>query len=60
MFWTINTRNFNTNLLEMKKVIFYTVRVISIALLLVPAICALPGFLLMILADELTEDPYLK
>jgi hypothetical protein len=44
----------------MKKIIYYAIRVISIALLVPPAICAIPGFLLMILADELTDDPYVN
>jgi len=37
----------------MKKIIYFSIRFISIVLLLPSFICAIPGFALMLLADEI-------
>lgn len=42
----------------MKKTLYYTLRVISVILAIPALIVGIPGFMLMILADQLDEDPY--
>ena len=42
----------------MKKVIYYSLRVLSVILAIPALVVGIPGFMLMILADQLDEDPY--
>jgi hypothetical protein len=42
----------------MKKIPYFLIRVISIALLIPVFIAAIPGFILMILADEINPDDH--
>jgi hypothetical protein len=42
----------------MKKVIYYSLRMLSVILAIPALIVGIPGFMLMILADQLDEDPY--
>jgi hypothetical protein len=42
----------------MKKIIYYSLRVLSIMLAIPALVVGIPGFMLMILADQLDEDPY--
>jgi hypothetical protein len=40
----------------MKKIIYFSIRFISVVLLLPSFICAIPGFALMLLADEINPE----
>jgi hypothetical protein len=42
----------------MKKIPYFLIRVISIALLIPAFIAAIPGFVLMILADEINPEEF--
>jgi hypothetical protein len=42
----------------MKKIIYFSIRFISIVLLLPSFICAVPGFALMLLADEINPEEF--
>jgi hypothetical protein len=42
----------------MKKVIYYSLRMLSVILAIPALVVGIPGFMLMILADQLDEDPY--
>ena len=42
----------------MKKIIYYSLRVLSIMLAIPTLVVGIPEFMLMILADQLDEDPY--
>jgi hypothetical protein len=42
----------------MKKVLYYTLRVISVILAIPALIVGIPGFALMVLSDYLDPDPY--
>jgi hypothetical protein len=42
----------------MKKIIYYSLRVLSVMLAIPALVVGIPGFMLMILADQLDEDPY--
>jgi hypothetical protein len=42
----------------MKKILYYTLRVISVILAIPALIVGIPGFVIMIAADHLDEDPY--
>ena len=41
-----------------KKIFYFLIRFISIALLIPAFICAIPGFILMILADEIDPEEF--
>lgn len=42
----------------MKKILYYTTRVISIVLAVPAIIAAIPGFAMMVISDYLDPDPY--
>lgn len=42
----------------MKKILYYTLRVISVILAIPALIVGIPGFALMVLADYLNPNPY--
>lgn len=42
----------------MKKIFYFLIRFISIVLLIPAFVCAIPGFILMILADEINPEEY--
>jgi hypothetical protein len=42
----------------MKKIFYFLIRFISIVLLIPAFICAIPGFILMILADEINPEEW--
>jgi hypothetical protein len=42
----------------MKKILYYTTRVISIVLAVPALIVAIPGFVMMVISDYLDPDPY--
>jgi hypothetical protein len=42
----------------MKKIFYFLIRIVSIALLIPAFVIAIPGFILMILADEINPEEY--